>query len=146
MKNLLLKTSHRCFFFLVVISTTVFSQLPANFNSNLVQSGYVDIMGVTFNSDGSQMFVWEKSGKVFVSSWNGAAYVKQANAVLDISDEVGDWRDFGLIQFLLDPDFDTNGLIYLYYMVDREHLINFGTPGYDPNDNDYLEASISRIT
>ena len=129
-----------------LLSALTFSQLPTGFNYDLIQSGYTNIMGVTFNSNGTQMFVWEKSGRVYVSNWDGSAYIKQIDPVLDISDEVGDWRDFGLITFLLDPDFDTNGLVYLCYMVDREHLMNYGTPQYDPNDNDYYEASISRVT
>ncbi|MEM5564993.1 PQQ-dependent sugar dehydrogenase [Psychroserpens sp. AS72] len=111
-----------------------------------VQSGYNLIMGSVFNQDGTKMFVWEKGGRVYVSNWDGNSYVKQATPVLDISDEVGDWRDFGFQSFCLDPNFDTNGLVYMYYMVDREHLMNYGTPSYNPNDNDYYEATISRVT
>ncbi|PTM04758.1 MAG: hypothetical protein DA407_12820, partial [Bacteroidetes bacterium] len=120
--------------------------LSPSFSHDVVQSGYNTIMGVVFNEDGTKMFVWEKRGHIYVSNWNGSSYVKQATPVLDISDEVGDWRDFGFQSIALDPDFDNNGLIYMYYMVDREHLMNYGTPGYDPNDNDYYEATISRLT
>lgn len=120
--------------------------LPPGYNADLVQSGYNTIMGAVFNNDGTKMFVWEKRGHVYVSNWDGSQYVRQATPVLNISDEVGDWRDFGFSSFCLDPDFDTNGLVYMFYMVDREHLMNFGTPQYDPNDNDYFEASISRVT
>ena len=120
--------------------------LSPNYNHDLIQSGYDTIMGVVFNEDGTKMFVWEKRGHIYVSNWNGSTYVKQTTPVLDISDEVGDWRDFGFQSICLDPDFETNGLIYMYYMVDREHLMNYGTPQYDPNDNDYYEATISRLT
>ncbi|MEY8849203.1 PQQ-dependent sugar dehydrogenase [Psychroserpens sp. XS_ASV72] len=123
-----------------------FAQLPLGYSASQVQSGYTNIMGVVFNNDGTKMFVWEKRGHVYVSNWNGSTYVRQSTPVLDISDEVGDWRDFGFASFCLDPDFDTNGLVYMYYMVDREHLMNYGTPSYNPNDNDYYEASISRLT
>jgi len=122
------------------------AQLPTGYSAVEVQSGYNTIMGVVFNQDGTKMFVWEKRGHVYVSNWDGTTYVKQATPVLDISDEVGDWRDFGFASFCLDPNFDTNGLVYMFYMVDREHLMNFGTPSYDPDDNDYYEASISRVT
>ena len=125
----------------------LYSNTPApTFNHDLVQSGYNTIMGVVFNEDGTKMFVWEKRGHIYVSNWNGSSYVKQATPVLDISDEVGDWRDFGFASVCLDPDFESNGLIYMYYMVDREHLMNYDTPSYDPNDNDYYEATISRLT
>ncbi|WP_160289454.1 HYR-like domain-containing protein [Psychroserpens mesophilus] len=131
--------------YLVLISNA-FAQLPTGYIASEVQNGYNTIMGVVFNSDGTKMFVWEKRGHVYVSNWNGTQYVKQTTPVLDISDEVGDWRDFGFASFCLDPNFDTNGLVYMYYMVDREHLMNYGTPSYDPNDNDYYEATISRLT
>ncbi|WP_353778355.1 PQQ-dependent sugar dehydrogenase [Winogradskyella sp. 3972H.M.0a.05] len=124
----------------------LYSTLPTGYSAGLVQSGYTDIMGVIFNDTGTKMFVWEKRGHIYVSNWDGSEYVKQAQPILDISDEVGDWRDFGFSSFCLDPDFDTNGLIYMFYMVDREHLMDYGTPDYDPNDNDYFEASISRVT
>ena len=122
------------------------AQLPPGYSASTVQSGYNSIMGVIFNEDGTQMFVWEKRGHVYVSNWDGSTYVKQSAPVLDISDEVGDWRDFGFASFCLDPDFENNGLVYMYYMVDREHLMDFGTSDYDPNDNDYFEASTLRNT
>jgi len=131
-------------FFLAINSAS--GQLPSGYSSEMIQSGYTEIMGVVFSEDGSKMFVWEKQGKVYVSNWNGLAYIKQSTPVLDISDEVGNWRDFGFASFCLDPDFSNNGLVYMFYMVDREHLMNFGTPAYDPNDDDYYEASISRVT
>ncbi len=42
--------------------------------------------------------------------------------------EVGNWDDHGLTGFALDPNFDTNGLIYLLYVVDRRFLMNDNTP------------------
>lgn len=139
----------RNFLFLITFFSFIFkinAQLPVGYTGSEVQSNYNAIMGVVFNQDGTKMFVWEKRGHVYVSNWDGSTYVKQTTPVLDISDEVGDWRDFGFASFCLDPDFDTNGLVYMYYMVDREHLMNYGTPSYDPNDNDYFEATISRLT
>ncbi|WP_334113145.1 PQQ-dependent sugar dehydrogenase, partial [Paucihalobacter sp.] len=122
------------------------AQLPTGYSDELVQSGYNAIMGSVFTDDGTKMFVWEKSGRVYVSNFNGTTYVKQSQPVLDISDEVGDWRDFGFLSFCLDPDFNNNGLVYMFYVVDRHHLMNFGTPSYSPNTNEYFAASISRVT
>ena len=124
----------------------VWAQLPSGYTSEQVFYNIFQPMGSVFNSDGTKMFIWVKSGKIYVANWNGSDYVFQHSPVLDISDEVGDWRDFGFSSICLDPDFDSNGLIYMFYMVDREHLMNFGTPSYDPNDNDYYEATISRVT
>jgi len=140
------------------------AQLPVGYSADQIQTGYNSIMGVVFNEDGTKMFVWEKRGHVYVSNWNGSTYIKQTQPVLDISDEVGNWRDFGFASFCLDPDFENNGLVYMFYMVDREHLTSLvdcddassqqecennppSVPSpYDANDNDYYEATISRVT
>lgn len=120
--------------------------LPTGFLLARTQTGYVAPMGVIFTADGQRQFVWDKSGKVWVSNWNGTQYVKQNTAVLDISEEVGNWRDFGLLSLCLDPGYAQNGLIYLYYMVDRHHLMNAGTASYSPTTNEYYKATISRVT
>ncbi len=120
--------------------------LPTGFLQSKTQSGYTAPMGIIFTTDGQRQFVWDKSGKVWVSVWNGTQYVKQSTAVLDISDEVGDWRDFGLLSLCLDPNYAQNGLVYLFYMVDRHHLFNAGTTSYNPATNDYFKATISRVT
>ena len=91
--------------------------LPSGFSSALVSSQWNQAVGLTFNKDGSQMFVWEKEGKVWVVRNN------QKKLFIDISEEVGDWRDFGLLGFALDPHFETNGYFYLLYTVDRHHLL-----------------------
>ena len=140
---------HRSLFLLIFFSITesmLFGQLPAGFTSSILQNGYTAPMGVVFTNNGNSMWTWEKAGKVYVSKWNGATYVKQATPVLDISDEVGDWRDFGLLSFCPDPGFETNGLVYLYYVVDRHHLLFAGTSQYNPTTNDYFKASIGRVT
>ncbi|GAB3853117.1 hypothetical protein GCM10028822_21550 [Hymenobacter terrigena] len=86
------------------------------------------------------MFVWERPGKVWVVV-NG-----QRQQLIDITEEVGAWGDHGLLGFALDPNFDTNGYMYLMYVVDRYYLLNFGTASYDPTANDYFSATIGRIT
>lgn len=125
---------------------SIHAQLPNGFISGKVQDGYVAPMGVIFSKDGRRMFVWEKRGIVWVSNWNGTTYIKQTTPVLDISAEVGDWRDFGFASICLDPNFDQNGLMYMFYAVDRHHLINFGTPQYSATTNTYYQATISRVT
>jgi glucose/arabinose dehydrogenase len=134
------------FFIFITFQKNLCAQLPAGFTVNLVQDGYEAPVGVIFSADGTSMFTWEKAGRIYVSKWNGSSYVKQTAAVLDISEEVGNWSDFGLLSVCLDPDFDQNGLIYLYYVVDRHHLIYSGTAQYNPASNDYFKATISRVT
>src|SRR6185436_4729993 len=52
----------------------------------------------------------------------------------------------GMLGFAVDPEFRVNGYIYLLYVVDRYYLLNFGTPGYNPNTNQYNDATIGRLT
>lgn len=132
--------------FLVFCFIKVYAQLPEYYSSEVIQSGYSGIMGTIFSSDGTKMFSWIQSGQIFLSNWDGSSYIKQNTAVLDISDEVSGYRDFGLLSICLDPDFDTNGLIYLFYTVDRHHLLYAGTPTYDADIDTYFQASISRVT
>ena len=133
-------------FLLIMCMSSSFAQLPENYSSETLSGTYTAPMGTIFNSDGSKMFVWTNAGQIYVSNWNGTNYVKQSAAVLDLSDEISGYRDFGLLSICLDPNFDINGLIYLFYTVDRHHLLYFGTPQYNPNTNDYYKASISRVT
>lgn len=97
-------------------------------------------MGLAFNKSGSQMFVWERPGKVWVVENN------QRQLLLDITEGVGGWYDHGLLGFALHPQFDTNGYFYVFYLVDRYYLMNFGTASYNPAANDYFSTIIGRLT
>ncbi len=106
-------------------------------------------VGAVFSKDGNQLFVWEKAGIVYVCKRNAQGnYIRQATPVINISEEVGNWRDFGLLGFALDPQFHSNGRIYLYYVVDRHFLMakdhNQGT--YNAGTNEYYKATIGRVT
>ena len=100
--------------------------LPPNFYDESIADDWNQAVGLTFASDG-RMLVWEKAGRVWIVE-NG---VRSAAPLIDISEEVGDWRDYGLLGFALDPNFYSNGYIYLLYVVDYHHLAFFGTPNYD---------------
>lgn len=106
-----------------------------------VAGGWTNVTGLTFDG-GGRMFVWEKAGRVWIVD-DGQ---KLAEPLLDISDEVGDWRDYGLLGVALDPNFLSNGHIYLLYVVDRHHLLYYDTPDYDPQADEYFAATIGRIT
>lgn len=126
--------------FLFCIQSNLWAQ-PAGFTDQVYVDGMNQATGIAFDANG-RMYVWEKSGKVWIVE-NG---VKNANPLIDISEEVGNWRDFGLVGFALDPNFLNNGHIYLLYIVDRHHLLNFGTSAYDAGTNEYFDATIGRIT
>jgi glucose/arabinose dehydrogenase len=113
---------------------------PQGFIEVSVAGGWSQPVGLTFAEDG-RMFVWEKGGKV----WNVEDGVKAAQPLIDLGEEVGNWRDFGLLGFALDPDFYDNGHIYLLYVVDYHHLKYFGTPQYDPWTDEYFHDTIGRL-
>ena len=115
---------------------------PANFQSQVVSSTWDEVVGFRFDSTG-QMYVWEKKGKVWVVDTTGATL---ATPLLDIHDEVGNWRDHGLNGMALDPEFRSNGYYYLFYTVDRYNLLYAGTPGYNAAVDSFFNATISRVT
>jgi len=118
-----------------------------NFTAIPVGSGWNSPVGAVFSKNGQKLFVWERGGKVYVCRRDSSGnYIKQAVPVADMSEEVADWDAQGMLGFTVDPNFDTNGLIYLMYVVDRHHLLTFGTPAYDPGTTITGQATIARVT
>lgn len=117
------------------------AQLPTDFADQLVNGSLNQVVGVAFDANG-RMFAWEKGGKVYVFDNSGNII----STLIDIGEEVGNWRDHGMNGFALDPNFLTNGHFYLYYLVDRHHLMHFGTPSYSSTTDDYFSATIMRVT
>ena len=141
------KRSFLIFIALLFAWSTLNAQtFPAGFSTVTIGSGWTEPVGAVYNKTGTKLFVWEKGGKVYVCNLSGGVYVKQTMPVVDISAEVGNWRDHGMLGFALDPNFETNGLIYLLYVVDRHHLLYYGTGSYNASTNTYLSATIGRIT
>lgn len=124
----------------LAVASTV-NALPPNFVDLPVGGSWNQAVGLTFAPDG-RMFVWEKGGRL----WNFENGQQAAQPLINISEEVGDWRDHGLLGFALDPNFYTNGYVYLLYVVDYHHLIHFGTPAYDPQADEYFHDTIARLT
>lgn len=137
-KNKLTKFLFLICFFLAFSNT--FAQ-PSGFIDEVISDNWTIPTGLTFDANG-RMFVWEKSGKVFIVE-NGK---KQANPIIDISEEVLDYGDHGLNGFALDPDFLKNGYVYLMYVAKRHHVLNFGKPSYNPADESPFQNTIGRIT
>lgn len=131
-----------CLVILLVRSSIGQAQtVPTNFADALVMGGWTEPVGATWDANG-RMYVWEKRGIV----WIVQGGVRLTEPLIDISDEVGNWRDHGCLGFALDPNFLSNGRIYLMYGVDRHHLLYGSTQFYNPNSNWYFEATIMRIT
>ncbi|MEZ4830221.1 MAG: PQQ-dependent sugar dehydrogenase [Bacteroidia bacterium] len=136
-------TFRRCATYIFWIIGIIFSlrAQPPGFADQLVVGGFGKPEGLAFAPNGL-MYVWDKPGIVYVVE-NG---VKLPAPLIDISEEVANHNDLGLSGFALDPDFWANGYFYLLYNVDRHHLLHYGTPSYNPNANEYNNATIARLT
>ena len=124
------------------------AQLPDGYVDEVYLDGFSAPVGIAFADvdpgahDEVLVFVWERDGRV----WLVEDGHKQEPPLVDITEEVGSWRDFGLLGVALDPAFATNGNLYLYYVVDRHHLLFHGTPDYDPDADWKFAATIGRVT
>src|SRR5262245_55870296 len=148
-----MRLSNYCFIARAIISIWILVSGSFDFQAATVPPGFTETVieapggawnqavGMAFDSTG-RMFVWERVGRV----WFKDPADSNFSLLLDISDEVGVWQDHGLLGFALDPNFSATGRIYLLYVVDRHHLLYFGTPNYNPNANIYDEATIGRLT
>lgn len=117
------------------------AQLPEGFEYTLLSDQIPGAVTMDF-ADNGLMYACDFTGKV----WLFDEGELQPDPVLDISDEVANFGELGCLGFALHPDFELNGYFYLLYVVDRHHLFNFGTPDYDPEANEYNQASIGRLT
>ncbi len=119
--------------------------LPSNFSETNIPGptggAWNEAVGILFDETG-RTYVWERQGRVWIREHGASTW----SLLIDIAEEVGGWRDFGLLGFALDPNFSLNGRLYLLYVVDRHHLMNHGTASYNPSVNQYYSATIGRIT
>jgi len=88
--------------------------LPTGFTDTAIFSGLTNPTAVRFASDG-RVFVAQKNGvlKVFDSLSDSSPTV-----VADLSTEVDDYWDRGLLGLALDPNFPTSPYVYLLYTYD----------------------------
>jgi glucose/arabinose dehydrogenase len=120
------------FFFLFLFSFPLSAQtfIDPGFTSQLVTTlpAYKPV-GLTFAPDG-RMFIWQDNGIVRLYK-NG---VLLPTPFLDISARVNIVGDRGMLGFALDPNFATNGFVYVYYTYE---------PTGNPND---VGARTGRLT
>lgn len=115
--------------------------LPPNFIDELYSPGWRSAVGFEFDANG-RLYAWSKPGLVYI----GEDGQQLEQPLLDIREEVASYGDHGLLGFALHPNFLNNGYFYLYYVVDRHHLLYYGTPDYSPAADIKDEATIARIT
>ena len=134
----------RLYFTILMLGSvcTLWGQLPEDFYETEVSGDFTFPMGLTFDHEG-RMFVWEKAGKVQIMDTSGTILPEP---LIDISEEVMNWKDNGLTGFALDPDFETNGYFYLLYAADLHYLKFYGTAEYHPDSMTTNTATIGRVT
>ena len=113
--------------------------LPPYFVEETVGGDGTRHSGLTFDPTG-RMYVWERGGRVWIIETNG---VRLSQPLIDLSQEVGGWREFGMLRIRVDPHFEHNGYIYLFYVVDRHHLKKFGTTAYSPTVDEYFRQLLA---
>ena len=118
--------------------------VPSGFSETIIPGpsagNWTKPVGATFDATG-RMFVWEIGGDVWVKGTAATNFTR----LLSLSEEVAQDGD-GLLGLALDPDFLANGNLYLLYVVDRHHLLNFGTTNYNASTNLPNQATIGRLT
>jgi glucose/arabinose dehydrogenase len=93
------------------------ASVPEGFADTLVADGFQSPTGFRA-TPGGRLLVFEKRGVVWL--YDDLVF---STPVIDLSDEVGNFGDRGLLD-AVDPNFDSNGYIYLAYTVDEI----FGAP------------------
>jgi PKD repeat protein/glucose/arabinose dehydrogenase len=106
--------------------------LPPGFVNEILASNFVVPTSATFDPSG-RLFVAEKRGKVWIND-NG---VTLQPAFLDLQAEVHDAGDKGMLAVALDPDFASNGFVYVLYSVD---------PIYGEPNEPQESATMGRLT
>ncbi len=128
--------------FAIILHSNANSQvLPEDFFATTLDFTIDRPIGLKFDHLGNA-FLFAKAGIIYAINPDGEL---QENPVLDISEEVTDWGDHGLVSIILDPDYENNGYIYLYYTLDRHHMLFYGTPDYDPEVDIFNQASMGRV-
>lgn len=118
------------------------AQLPPDFYDEVYLNGFDFPTGITFDDNG-RAYVWEKPGQVIMVDTNRQ---RLPEPLIDIREEVSNWRDHGLMGFCLDNDFLENGYFYLLYALDRHYYDHFGTAAYHPDSSVLYQPTIGRVT
>jgi glucose/arabinose dehydrogenase/PKD repeat protein len=130
------------------VDTAAASTLPSGFRDSVVLSGLANPTVVQFAPDG-RIFVAQKNGviKMFTSLTDTSPVT-----VADLSTNVDDYWDRGLLGMALPPDFETNPALYVLYAYDGKiggpaHLWGDAcpTPPGATTDGCVVSARVSRL-
>jgi glucose/arabinose dehydrogenase/PKD repeat protein len=110
--------------------------LPPGFGEADVVTGFHNLNGptaVAYTPDG-RTFVAEKSGRVRVVDPSGDT----ASTLIDLSAKVNDYSDRGMLGIAADADFESNGYLYLLYVLELDPL--------SPDSDAPMVSRLTRVT
>ncbi|WP_198673762.1 starch-binding protein [Algibacillus agarilyticus] len=84
------------------------------------------------------IYVVDKAGKIFVFPNNENVVLSDVNTLLDITAEVRDYHEQGLLSIVFHPDFATNRFAYIYYIE--------GDDDTESNNGVFGDGVLERIT
>jgi glucose/arabinose dehydrogenase len=106
-------------------------------------SGLNQPLAVNWSPDGRNLYIAEKGGVIKVAR-DGAA---SPTVLMDISNQVNNIQDRGLIDFALHPDFQENGYVYLLYTYDPPEVFdNLDSPLAGPDGRGNRAGRLMRVT
>jgi glucose/arabinose dehydrogenase len=114
----------------LAVSTGHAHDFPPGFQAVKIVQG-INPTDMKFSPDGRFLFVTDKSGKVFLVRDD----VWQTTPILNITSQIDSYNERGLNHICLDPDFASNGYVYLYYTrfpggFNRVARFTFNLSGY----------------
>lgn len=110
------------FIFSELLSAKTQTTFPSGFISETIVSNLAGPTTIAFTEDG-RIFIGQKDGKVRVFE-NG---VLLSTPFIDLSGEVNNYWDRGLLGIALHPDFPTTPYVYLLYTYDPPEAVDDGT-------------------
>ena len=120
---------------------------PLNPTGNVVEQSVVtglnQPLAVEWSPDGRNLYIAEKGGVLKVARDGSSS----ASVAIDISDKVNELQDRGLVDFALDPNFQSNGYVYLLYTYDPPEVFdNTGNRFAKPDGTGNRAGRLSRFT
>ncbi|MEM9827150.1 MAG: DUF4347 domain-containing protein [Planctomycetota bacterium] len=106
-------------------------------------TGLTQPLAVAWSPDGRNMYIGEKGGVIKVAR-DGAT---NPQTLIDISAQVNNVADRGMVDFALHPDFQNNGFVYLLYTYDPPEVFsNQGNALAGPDGTGNRAGRLMRVT
>ncbi len=100
-------------------------------------------LAIDWSPDGRNIYIAEKGGVIKVAR-DGSPNL---SVLLDISSQVNDVQDRGLLDVALHPDFQSNGYLYLLYTYDPPEVYdNVGNANAGPDGRGNRAGRLMRVT